>query len=244
MNSERWNARERARELAREGLARGDAFGWFEQLYAEARNDPSRIPWADESGHPLLLDWLERAGPAARGARALVVGCGLGEDARALASAGWTVTAFDVSPTAIGWCRGAQGHGTCPVSYVHADLFAAPVEWRGAFELVFECYTLQALPARLRPAARVARAGFVAPGGNLLVVTRAREPGDPEGELPWPLLRSEVSAFSDLGLTEREFAELPSGPAEPPTRHFRACFEAARADGPVEARRPRTRDDF
>jgi len=224
VNPARWNARERARELARLSLARGDALGWFEQLYREADADPSRIPWADERGHPLLLDWLANTPRPRPEARALVIGCGLGEDARELAASGWTVTAFDVSATAIEWCRRIPAPASDRVTYLQADLFALPREWTGAFELVFECYTLQALPARLRPDARRALASLLAPGGELLLVTRAREPHEPEGELPWPLLRSEVEAFGELGLAARELGEFSSGPSDPPSRHIRARF--------------------
>ena len=36
MDQGRFDARERAREIARASLARGDATGWFEELYREA----------------------------------------------------------------------------------------------------------------------------------------------------------------------------------------------------------------
>ncbi|MCC5670705.1 class I SAM-dependent methyltransferase [Nostoc sp. CHAB 5784] len=43
--------------------------------------------------------------PFASGQKALVIGCGLGDDAEAIASLGFEVTAFDISPTAIAWCQ-------------------------------------------------------------------------------------------------------------------------------------------
>jgi hypothetical protein len=44
-------------------------------------------------------------------------------------------------------CNGrASGFPQSAVDYRVADLFDAPSEWRGAFDLVHELYTLQALP--------------------------------------------------------------------------------------------------
>ncbi|NUP94811.1 MAG: methyltransferase domain-containing protein [Planctomycetaceae bacterium] len=222
MDQRRHDARERARELARTSLERGDATGWFEALYREAAGDTGRIPWADAEGHPLLVEWLASQSAPASGARALVVGCGLGEDSECLSRAGWNVTAFDVSPTAIDWCRKLHPHSS--VRYTVGDLLDPPSEWLGQFALVFECYTLQALPAALRERASASLARLVAPGGSLLVVTRAREPGEDPGTLPWPLLRSELARFTTLGLVEREFDERESSQGLGPTRHFRARY--------------------
>ncbi|MCY3003608.1 MAG: class I SAM-dependent methyltransferase [Planctomycetota bacterium] len=223
MDQRRFDARERARELAKESLQRGDALGWFESLYREAAGDTGRIPWADPEGHPLLLEWIARQPAPRPGASALVVGCGLGEDSECLAKAGWQVTAFDVSSTAIDWCR--KLHRESRVRYEVADLLHPPAHWTGRFDLVFECYTLQALPETLRESASASLASFVAPGGSLLVVTRAREPHEDPGSLPWPLVRTEVGQFAGRGLVEREFEECESGHGLGPARHFRARFE-------------------
>ena len=77
--------RSRARELAKQHLAEGDAVGWFEPFYAEAGNDPAAIPWADMTVNPGLVAWLDSAGARNLGRTALVVGCGLGDDAEELA---------------------------------------------------------------------------------------------------------------------------------------------------------------
>lgn len=222
MEQARHEARERARELARVALSRGDALAWFEQLYSEASGDVARIPWADPAGHPLLIDWLAGAPPPPRG-HAAVVGCGLGEDAECLAAVGWQVRAFDVSPTAVAWCRRLHPHTT--VRYELADLLALPPGWAGRFALVFESYTLQALPEELRARASTALVELLAPGGSLLVITRAREPDEDRGNLPWPLTRHELDRFVELGLVEREFRELQSGTGSTRTRHFRARYE-------------------
>ncbi len=217
-------AREIARALAREAHARGDATGWFEQLYAGAKGDLTAIPWADSEPHPMLASWIA-ANPARRGERALVVGCGLGEDSHALTRAGYEVTAFDVSRSAIEWCK-RRYTGSNPRFEV-ADLFAPPSAWTGAFDFVFECYTLQALPAELRPSATEHIASFLAPNGRLLVVTRAREPEEPIGKLPWPLTRSELDRFGAHGLALERLDDVVDD-EDPPVRRFRAEYRASR----------------
>lgn len=214
-------ARERARALAREAAASGDAIGWFEKFYAEARGDAEKVPWIDAGPHPLLAEWLARGGVRGEGKRALVVGCGVGDDAEGLARAGFAVTGFDLSPTAIAWAR--KRFPGSAVAYEVADLFAAPARWLGAFDLVFECYTVQALPLELRARAFPLVAGFVAPQGTLLVVARGRDDGEPLAELPWPLSRAELAAFEAHGLALRGFDDVLDAET-PPVRRFRAEY--------------------
>ena len=49
--------------------------------------------------NPNLSEWTDFRKVKAHGKRALVVGCGLGDDAEYLAEQGFSVTAFDISPT-------------------------------------------------------------------------------------------------------------------------------------------------
>jgi SAM-dependent methyltransferase len=197
------------REIADAYLARGDAVGWFEEFYREQQGDASRVPWADPIGHPLLSAWLAERGPPPAGARsAVVVGCGLGEECEHVAEAGWDTLGFDVSPTAVDWCR--RRFPGSRVRFEVADLFALPKDWRGTFDLVVEVYTLQALPADVRPDAARRIAELVAPGGTLLVITRGREPDEPAEALPWPLVRGELDVLTEAGLELRRFDDVPS----------------------------------
>jgi SAM-dependent methyltransferase len=214
--------RERARDLAAEYVADGRPTEWFDVLYAEGLEGEAEIPWAEFEANPNLVEWLDRSTLSSEGTRALKVGCGLGDDAEALAGRGFDVTAFDVSPTAIERCRERFPDST--VTYRVADLFDAPAEWSRAFDLVLESYTLQVLPDAERRRAVGAVADLVAPGGTLLVICRGRDPDDPEGDMPWPLTREAVLRFEDEGLDLVAFEDYVDDET-PPVRRFRAEFE-------------------
>lgn len=214
-------ARTNARRLAAEAIAAGDSVGWFEPLYAGAGDDPAAIQWADLAPNPHLLAWLESADRPGDGATALVVGCGLGDDAEELARRGFVATAFDVAPTAVAWCR--RRFPDSPVDYRVADLLAPPAKWAGAFDLVVEVYTLQVLPPAPRRRAVAALAGLVAPGGRLLVVARGRGPADDPGAMPWPLTRDDLAGIAAAGLREASFADFFDAET-PPVRRFVAEY--------------------
>jgi SAM-dependent methyltransferase len=209
-----------AREIAHRHLDAGDPLGWFEDLYSRAGEDASIIPWADLKPNPNLIQWLDQHSPFGSGL-ALKVGCGLGDDAEELARRGFKTTAFDIAATAIARCRAR--FPASPVSYFVADLFSAPNEWRGKFDLVLESYTLQVLPPHLRADAIKAIASFVSPGGTLLVITRGREPNEPEGRMPWPLTREELALFQSWELNETSFEDYTDN-EQPPVRRFRATY--------------------
>jgi SAM-dependent methyltransferase len=178
----------------------GDAVGWFEAVYAAAEGESSRITWADMSPNPHLVSWLEANPINGEGKRALVVGCGLGDDAERLAAQGFDVTAFDISPTAIAWSK--ERFPDSNVTYVNADLLNPPQEWEQAFDFVFEAYTLQALLPSVRPQAAAKVGRFVAPGGMLLLICRGREDNEDAGTTP--PFRLSKSDLAPIMLTEEK----------------------------------------
>lgn len=196
------NLQLRVQKLAQEALQQAEPSAWFDVLYAEAQGDATQIPWAKLSPHPYLQEWLADHQPFTLGQKALIIGCGLGDDAEALAKLGLNVTAFDISPTAITWCQ--QRFPNSSVNYVIADLFALPEEWHLGFDFVFECRNIQALPLNVRSSAISSVASLVALGGTLLLVNRVRDTeAEPSGP-PWPLSDSELQQFECLGLQQVE----------------------------------------
>jgi SAM-dependent methyltransferase len=212
--------RAHARELARESIARGDVTGWFEQLYRESERDSFAISWVDLAPNPYLVQWLRNRKLPPHG-RAVVVGCGYGDDAELLAELGLDVVAFDISSTAVDHCRSRFPESR--VGYVVADALTPPAEWVGAFDFVFEAYTVQVLPGGSRADCARSIARMVAPEGDLLVVARSRTPEDPEGQMPWPLTRAELDAFLLPGLQLSNLTELVE-PGDPPVPRFVAEF--------------------
>ena len=218
----REQARTRARQLAREFAQRGDAMGWFEELYTQAQGSEQAIHWADMAVNPNLLGWLDRRNIRGAGRHALVVGCGLGDDAEELARRGFEVVAFDIAPTAIAWCR--QRFPRSPVEYVVADVFDPPSNWQEIFDFILEAYTLQVLPTEVRSRAMTSIAALLAQRGTLLVICRGRSATDPPGELPWPLTTEELETLTNAGLRQGHFEDF-FDQEEPPVRRFRVEYQ-------------------
>jgi SAM-dependent methyltransferase len=213
--------RKRARELAAEYLAKGDPTGWFEVLYKEADEGKSVVPWADRAGNSSLLEFWNASPQPTNGKTALVIACGLGDDAEQLAVWGFATIGFDISETAMQMAR--KRFPGSAANYRVADLFQPPAEWEHHFDFVFEANTVQALPVHLRTQAIQKIASFVGPGGKLLAVVRGREEHEPQGELPWPLTRAEMNEFVRAGLTETSFEEYFDN-EDPPARRFRVLY--------------------
>jgi SAM-dependent methyltransferase len=189
---------ERAQVLAAESLRTGDPTGWFERLYAAAEAGQEVVPWDRGSPHRMLVQWAQARGITGEGRRALVVGCGLGDDAEYVAGLGFDTVAFDISPSAIRAAR--RRYPDSQVRYVAADLVHPPGGWGEAFDLVVESLTLQAMPDPPRREAIRQVGRLVAPGGTLMVNARAREEDEHVEGPPWPLTRAEIEAIAASGL--------------------------------------------
>ena len=192
---------QKVKALATESMRTENPSAWFETLYADAKGNSHLVPWAKNTTHPYLADWLKNHQLPKENPSALVIGCGLGDDAETLANLGYQVTAFDISPTAITWCK--QRFPDFSVNYLVADLLALDASWQNSFDLVYECRNIQALPLKIRSQVINAIALLVAEEGTLLIITRHRDDHNtsPEGP-PWAVSDVELSQFEALGLTQ------------------------------------------
>jgi SAM-dependent methyltransferase len=215
------NPKNATQRLAETYADRGDPNGWFEEFYAQAEGDIHKVYWADLKPNPLLLAWIEERDVPAD-TRAVTIGCGLGDDAEALARHGYRVTAFDISPSAIAMCQ--QRYPDSAVDYLVADLFNYPGKWRREFELVYECNTIQILKGLARVRAVEAITDLVAPGGEILVSCRSRNVGEQLDTFPLALDRDEIDSFQHSGLSETHFVAYDDD-QDPPVPHFFAVYK-------------------
>ena len=216
-------ANELEARLVMRSLAEGDPTSWFDEYYRAGAAGQIVMPWSRTAPHALLAQWTAETGLNGTGLRALVVGCALGADAEHLAALGYETTGFDISETAILQAR-ARYPGS-RVRYEQADLLDPPESWDGAFDLVVEIITIQAMPRSVRAAAIRNVASFVAPAGTLLGVAWVDEGASPDDDplAPWPLTRADIESFADHGLEPVSVA-VADVPDQPDERRWLAQF--------------------
>ena len=205
------------RKIIEEHFQKGDYTGWFDKVYASGN-----VPWAIGKAHPLLTQWMAQHEISGAGKRALVVGCGLGDDAEFLAQRAYNVTAFDISETAIAACQ--TRFPDTQVDYQVADLLNAPEAWGNAFDFVFESRTIQALPWHMSEDAMRAISHCVKVGGTLVVVCFGRDPEDDRRGIPWRLSHEDLAHFAHWGLQEKQFEDVQGN-----TRNFRVTYQKIKA---------------
>lgn len=219
----RAEARARIDRLDDQGLSDPTRHQFFHAVYERAGDDAAAVPWAKLAPHPLLTRFLETEPKPPRGMTALDVGCGLGDNAEALAGHGFDVTAFDLVPDAIDWAK--KRFPASKVDWQVADIFQPPPQWKNAFDLVHECYTIQAVTPRLHGAMMQAIGDCVKPGGRLVVIAKARDVAEPVFEPPWPLAREEFTPLTAFGFRELDFVETISQTGARTMRDMLVVFE-------------------
>ncbi|MFJ7961408.1 class I SAM-dependent methyltransferase [Streptomyces sp. NPDC096319] len=156
-----------------------DGAAWWDGFYADRdRPVPFFVARPDEN----LLSYLDR-GLLPAGGKALDLGCGPGRNALHLASAGFDVTAVDLSPTAIAWAEErARDAGAEHIRFVCGDAFTAVLD--GPYDLVYDSGCFHHLPPHRRISYLALLDRVLAPGGHFALTTFAAGEGGMGSELP------------------------------------------------------------
>jgi SAM-dependent methyltransferase len=197
---------ELASDLGVRAVADGDPTRWYDELWSAAGRGDVPLPWDHTDPSDVLRAYVD-AHPG-EGRTAVVVGCGLGADSEHLAAHGWTTTAFDISPAAVAAVR--ERYPGSPVDYRVADLLDLPDDLVGAFDLVVEIFTVQALHPSVRGRAVAGVRRLLAPGGTALVVQFVRlDDEERTPDPPWLLTRAEVEELAGDGVEIAALDVLP-----------------------------------
>jgi len=171
---------------------------FFETMYENADHDDlSTIPWATLAPNVYLEKHLSIQDTVVD-KKALVIGCGLGDDALIMEKYGYAVEALDISPTAIALAKKRHPHSKV---YFHVgDIYNMPESSIGKYDFVYEGLTIQSLPPADREKLVGIIVSLVAKGGELLVYANTQDDTDNYGGPPWPLYEDEFVLFEKEGL--------------------------------------------
>jgi len=200
--------------------AQDEATSWFNDYYKEADKEIDTIAWAKGETNPFLSEYLDNFHGTP--SKAIVVGCGLGDDAFALYAAGFDVTAIDISPEAIEWAK--ERFDGAEIDFRVADLFDLPETLLGQFDFVFEAFTIQSLPLALRGRVISAITSLMTPDAKILAVCNAKLDHEKFEGPPWPLTFNELRLFTMKECRELEFS-IFENESELSTLKVRAIFQ-------------------
>lgn len=173
-----------------------DPEGYWEARYRDGSPTSSGRPGA------ALRAFSELLTPG----RALELGCGKGDDAVWLAAQGWTVTAVEISPTALDYAAAnAKRAGVAErIAFERHNL--AETFPQGHFDLV----TASFLAAAPREVVFPKVAAAVAPGGHLLIVDHATplpwRKTPPDRKFPTP-----AETLATLSIDENDWRHVHAG---------------------------------
>ncbi|WP_369145651.1 class I SAM-dependent methyltransferase [Streptomyces sp. R44] len=196
---------------------------WWDGFYAD-RDKP--VPFFVAKPDENLVSYVEQ-GLLPAGGRVLDLGCGPGRNALYLASAGFDVTAVDLSPTAVAWAEERAGDtGAEGVRFVCGDAFTAALD--GPYDLVYDSGCFHHLPPHRRVSYLALLHRALAPGGHFALTAFAAGEGGMGSELPDADFYREGRLHGGLAytddslravfadLTEVELRRMRSLPADSP----------------------------
>jgi methyl halide transferase len=156
----------------------------------EHRYQSGAAGWDLGQRAPALAAMLASAHPPAPG-RIAVLGCGTGQDAVALAAAGFDVVGVDFAPSALARARAlAATRPALRIAFLQQDLFTLDPALLNQFDYVWEHTCFCAIAPELRADYVQVIKSLLKPAGQLLGVfyTHSRQGGPPFGITPQAVL--------------------------------------------------------
>jgi cyclopropane fatty-acyl-phospholipid synthase-like methyltransferase len=133
----------------------------------ETRYQTGDMPWEKGAPSPGLVDFLT-ANPHLPKGTVCVPGCGTGHDVRAWAAAGFSVTGYDIAPSAIRLAAERTKAAGLSARFEQKDFLAE--EPTGRFDWLFEHTLFCAINPNQRDAYAQAVLRWLKPGGQYLAV--------------------------------------------------------------------------
>jgi SAM-dependent methyltransferase len=133
----------------------------------EGRYQSGDMPWEKGEASPGLVDFIATHSQLPRGT-VLVPGCGTGHDARVWAKAGFTVTGYDLAPSAVQISRERTAAAGLSAEFVRGDFLRD--EPPRKFDWIFEHTLFCAIDPSERELYAKAVLRWLKPGGNYLAV--------------------------------------------------------------------------
>jgi hypothetical protein len=167
------------------------------QNFWDDRYAAGKMPWDSRGVPEKVKGYLAHAQPG----RVFIPGCGSAYEVAAFHAAGWSVTALDFSPVAVG--RARRILGSLGKSVILGDFFQHPLG-ESAFDVIYERTFLCALPPLLWPNYAARMHELIRPGGKLVGFFFYGEEPEPP---PYPLTEPQV-----MGLFEHKFTRTRDEP--------------------------------
>jgi SAM-dependent methyltransferase len=133
----------------------------------EERYRTEDMPWEKGEPSPGLVDFLN-ANPGLVRGTVCVPGCGTGHDVRAWAAAGFTVTGYDIAPSAVRLAREKTAAAGLSASFEVGDFLSDPPSKE--FDWLFEHTLFCAIDPSRRDDYVRAVIRWLRPGGHFLAV--------------------------------------------------------------------------
>ncbi|NQY20202.1 MAG: methyltransferase domain-containing protein [Campylobacteraceae bacterium] len=209
------------KKMVKEHQQNDEPTSWCNSIYEDVKGDYTKVFWSDLESNPYLLEYISNN--KAEGKKAIVVGCGVGDDAFSLSEAGYKVTAFDISSAAIDLCK--KRYENSKIDFLVADLFDYPISWFEDYDLVYECNTIQVLAGKYRILAREKISSLLKKDASVLVSCRSRREGQQENDIPKPLDKKEINEFVHKDKLKEVFFVSYYDTQEPPICHFFAEYK-------------------